>query len=212
MSSIVMLHAMSECENELKLFGIKERELREIGEKILTACRQTTPHDARAATGQYAYLEGVRSFRNLLCPRGWEPKIENNLEMTFSSEKRISIIVSSGDKHTGNIQIEPRTRNRKGKKTKKAVNLNQLYIFPEMKKSGVGSPYSTWIFLYRIDKEKSEMRMELSLLIEFGKNSNIDHWEKRIVLQPIFFDSFIPAVKPESTPEIEIAIRKRANE
>jgi hypothetical protein len=98
MSCIVLLHNMLEHEDMLAYVGIKEKELREIGEKILTAYRQATPHDALAAPGEFAYLEGVRSVRNLLCPRGWENKSDNNLELTESPEKGISIVVSSGNK------------------------------------------------------------------------------------------------------------------
>ncbi|MGX9727227.1 MAG: hypothetical protein ACTFAK_07880 [Candidatus Electronema sp. VV] len=104
---------MPEYEDKLAYFGIKENELREIAEKILTAYRQTTPHDALAAPGEFAYLEGVRSFRNLLCPRGWKKESDNNLELTVSPEKGISIVVSSGNKYTGNENFFPSTKNKK---------------------------------------------------------------------------------------------------
>lgn len=212
MSCIVLLHKMPKYEDMLAYVGMKEKELREIGEKILTAYRQATPHDALAAPGEFAYLEGVRSVRNLLCPRGWENKSDNNLELTESPEKGISIVVSSGNKYTGNERIFPSTKNKKGRQTKRKVCLNveQLSLPGFEKEKKKKSAVKTWIYLYYIDK--SEMRMELSLPIQLDKNSKITGWEKRIILQPIFFDP-TPVIPPrESAPESEIKIRKRANE
>lgn len=214
MSCIVLLHNMLEYKDNLESVGIKEKELREIGEKILTAYRQATPHDALAAPGEFAYLEGVRSFRNLLCPRGWKKESDNNLELTVSPEKGISIVVSSGNKYTGNGKIFPSTKNKKGRQTEKIVysNIEQLSI-PGFKKREKEVAYcSTWIYLYYIDNKKSEMRMELSLPIQLDKNSKITIWEKRIILQPILFDQAPVVPSLESAPESEIKIRKRANE
>ena len=206
-------------EDPLEPFGIKEHDLLQLGEKILTAYRQATPNDAVTAQGSLAYYEGVRALRDLLCPQGWKKTTKNNLEITTSPDKKISIVVSSGNQYTGNSRIEPSTKNRKGKQTKKIVysNIEQLPLFPELTEKNTHSSESdsTWILLYHIDEEDSEMRMELSLPVGFNENKSsiqIHKWEKRIVLPPVQFDSFVPPSKPEFTPEVEIEIKRRANE
>lgn len=222
MSCIVLLYNTLECKDNLEYSGIKElrkigiKELREIGEKILTAYRRATPHDALAAAGEFAYLEGVCSLRNILCPRGWEKKSDNNLELTVSPEKEISIVVSSGNKYTGNEKILPSTRNKKGKQTRRIVysNVEQLHIPGFKKRTKEQTCYSTWIYLYYIDNKNCEMRMELSLPIQFDKNLKITNWQKRIILSPIPFDpTSTPVIlSHKSAPEPEIEIRRRANE
>jgi hypothetical protein len=203
-------------EESLDFFGITEKDLVEIGERILSEYRKTTSHDAVTAAGSYAYYEAVRCIRTLLCPKGWKKKIQNGLEITTLPEKQISIIVSSGNKYTGNRRIEPSTKNRKGRQTQKIVlsNTEQLFLFPELNQSTRESDSgATWIFLYHIDIKNSEMRMELSLPIELHKDTlRVHKWEKRIILPNIGFDTFDLTPKPEVVPEIEIEIRRRANE
>ncbi|MCW5212330.1 hypothetical protein VU04_05420 [Desulfobulbus sp. TB] len=180
--------------------------------------RRTTAHDAVTASGSYAYLEAVRCVRDLLCRKGWEKITKNSLEITALPERQVNVIVSSGNKYTGNKRIDPSTKNRKGKQTQKIVrsNMEQLPLFPELNQAVHKSDSnSTWIFLYHVDIKAAEMRMELSLPVEFHKDTKqVNKWEKRIILPSISFDTFDSTPKPATAPEaeIEIAIKRRVNE
>ncbi len=200
--------------------GLEPGWLSEIGDKILAAYSQATPNDAANAGGSFAYFEAVRSFRDALIPKGWHTKRSNNLELTENPKKTFCIAVSSGDKYTGNVRVEPSTKNTKGNQTKKIVlsNCKRPSLFPEIdeavrkNEADVGM---TWIFLYHFDFEKAEMRMELSLPTGFDvSESKIQGWDKRLILPPIEFDAsaIIPSEPDDATPEFEFEIRRKKDE
>lgn len=199
----------------LRILGLNEEFFQEIGNRILSAYSQTTIHDAANASGSYAYLAAVRAIRDILCPKGWESFSKDHLEFTSLPKKKIKILVSSGDKYTGNKKFDPSTKNPKGSQTKKIVSQNswQLYLFPEMMTSIQKKPDSehTWFFLYHLDIKNTELRMELSLPINFNGDDRVCEWKERIILPKIDFNSSTIAVEPELIQEIEFEIKRKSN-
>lgn len=213
-----MLPQSSEHQNELDSLHLKLEWLKEIGLRILAARRQTTSHDAVVAAGSYAYLAGVRFLRDILCPHGWQPLVKNNLELVANGDNSVHLLVSSGDINTGNKSQSPKTKNKKGTQTKRIidVNLAQLCFWPEDQKNNQkdsDNKVSTWVLLHYFDENKSEMRMELSLPINFDDfNSNVGVWEKRIILPEIKIDDIIVDEYIEEPQEFDFEVRRKKNE
>jgi len=203
--------------NAMNDLGLKLGWFKEIGQKVLTSYLQATPNDAANAAGTYAYLAAVRAVRDILCKNGWEIQRRHNLELTVLTEREIVLLVSSGDKYTGNEGYEPHTKNPKGTQTQEIVdrNLGQKSLWKEMEPKACGDldKAPTWILLYHIDLKNNEMRMEVSLPISFDTQEwKVNGWEKRVILPSIEFDVTPVDITPDFAPEIEIEINRRVNE
>lgn len=201
----------------LEEIGINKQLMLDIGRRILAGAAQTTPHDAVNASGSFAYFAGVRGLRDVLCMIGWKINRRGNLELTSHPDKDIHFLVSSGNKYTGNPNFQPSTKNQKGTQTRRVVyqNARNPYLFPEMNHIIELKPdeSQTWFVLYHFDKEKSEMRMEVSLPISFDENElKVSGWIKRIILESIKFDNspYIPEAEYAEIPEYDIL--RKSNE
>ena len=202
--------------NEIKSFGLKSEWLREVGMKALSAHNQTTSHDATTASGSYAYFAAVRALRDILCVKGWKQTVVNNVEMVTHPELDVYIMVSSGNRDTGNENATPKTKNRKGNQTKKFVSLNNWQMrLPTMERSVANiSLNRVWMLLFHIDTSKSQMRMELSLPVEMDLDGlRVSAWNRRIVIEPIDFSHTpdLNALDQDFSPELNIEIERKSD-
>jgi hypothetical protein len=216
MEIVSLSHSRLSDAHVLEGYGLPTIDLLgQITERMLSASLQATPHDALNAAGTFAYLAGVRAKRDILVPHGWVPERINNLELTAHPDRKVALMVASGDKLTGNVDDEhhPRTRNHKGSQTTNRVNFNSRQLTflgdgwdaPSNKKA----ISNTWILLSHIDRVAKEMRFEISLPIGMDDSGHVDRWEKRLIIPSIpFGDKPIP-VKPDFAPDAEIIIRRR---
>jgi len=216
-TAVVLPNDYDAHDESLNKIGLNKHSLIEICEKILVGASQTTDNDAVNAAGQYAYLAGVRANRDVLRRNGWKGTRKGNLELTTHPKEKIHLLVSSGDKHTGNPHASPKTKNQKGSQTKQIVyqNASCPYLFPEMNRPFKVDEDSsqTWVLLYYIDKVKSEMRCELSLPIYINEDdSRVTGWVKRIILDSIDFDSAILVSDPDYAEIPPYNLIKKANE
>jgi hypothetical protein len=213
-----------EQRNTLEYFGLSIAIFQEVGEKIFGSYSQSTPNDVRTAAGSYAYFTAIRALRDILCPSGWHPHREGNIEMILPSSSEFAITASSGDKNTGRIGRDPKTKNSKGSQTDAIVSKNQWLwppsyeLFPEMESDN--PPYNpdktpTWFLLYHIDSVNNETRMELSLPINVDIYTlKVDRWKQRIILPGVKFDS--TPIKRTNQQELysdfDIEIKRKVNE
>jgi len=226
----VLLSDTPQYKNTLKSMKLKSEYITTLNSRILSEYSRETPHDARSASGQRAYIESVRGIRDILCPYGWQPLREHNLESIIDPSTGLTITTSSGDKNTGIEEFYPKTKNRKGKQTQKLVSENnaQIPIWPELEKKSLlktgvfCQPVDPkWILLYYFDRKKTEMRAELSLPVgmtivsktdSYGQKRNsayIDGWSTRIIFPPLAFNPVPTQPEQDLEPELEIKIRKR---
>ena len=203
--------------DKLNELGLRAEWLTPISERALLAFNSATPHDPKSAAGVNSYNMAVRTLRDILCPKGWEPKTDNNLEITGNDSIGVSIIVSSGDKGTGNPNKTPKTKNGKGEQTKKVVFQNSMTpsLFPEFDAEHIKELEisSTWMLLYHIDMKAKQVRMELSLPMEIDfYDTRVTSWKERIILPALDFGSR-PVIKPEEFVEsYEPEIKRKSND
>lgn len=207
----------AEYRDQLSELGLKEEWLKPIAERALVAFNSATRHDPKSAAGVSSYNIVVRTLRDVLCPKGWKLKTDNNLEITENELLGISIIVSSGDKGTGNPNKMPKTKNGKGEQTKKIVLQNNIEptLFEEFEAEHIKEQQisSTWMLLYHIDMKAKQVRMELSLPIEFDYyDTRVSSWKDRIILPTLHFGERT-IIKPEEFVEaLEPEIKRRSND
>jgi len=212
-----------EHKHALEYFDLSPAICQEVGEKIIGAYNQATPNDARNAAGTYAYLAAIRSLRDILCPEGWQPHREGNIEMVLPVSGDFAITASSGDKNTGRDGRDPKTKNQKGSQTDALISKNQWWppsgeLFPEMESND--PPYDpdqtpTWFLLYHVDSINNETRMELSLPINIDIYTlRVDKWKTRIILPKVMFDG--TPIKRTNQQELysdfDIEIKRKVNE
>jgi hypothetical protein len=209
-----------ENENRLKSIGLSETALRDLGVRVLGAFNKATPNDTVTAAGSYAYLEGVKSSRDIFCRNGWVRHPLNGLELIKNLDGNIFLGISSGDKFTGVAgNIQPSTKNNKGPQTGHLISQNSepRFLFPELteaRQKAIKNSEQIWYFLYHIDLDKREFRSEVSLPININTETmKINEWSDRILLQPIEFGESVKDIDlNDYAEEIPFDIKRKANE
>ncbi len=205
-----------EQQTALAALGIKSQDLDQVGTRILASYNQATPHDTANAAGTYAYLAAVRAARDILCPLGWVPLRKDSLEFVVQTERNLFLLVSSGDKNTGVVGSDPKTKNPKGTQTRKVVarNADQLLLWPDaepLEKVLNDGSISTWFLLYHVSPKEGVMRMELSLPVSFDMEEfKVNGWQQRIILDSVEFSPSPTFQDPEFASDFEIEIKRKA--
>ncbi|MFT5082760.1 MAG: hypothetical protein ACI9Y1_000791 [Lentisphaeria bacterium] len=175
--------------------------------------RSTRLHPVTHA-GVTAWGEIVAAMREVLLSdtNGWDYIHQKGLSITHNKSKRISLIVTSGDKDTGLPDGEPKTKNKKGSSTRDIVTRNldlfdsfNHYTLADIKADST----ETWILLYHFDTRQKEVRFELSLPSNVSVFSGtedqlrIDRWKDRILFVALPFDGVTSNIPLENIPRTE---------
>jgi len=179
----------------------------------LSQFKKVTPLHPVTAGGSRTWEEINASLRIQLLPfEGWGFSHLRGLTLTHNKDLGITLVVTSGNKYTGIIEVQPKTKNAKGKSTQDYVGRN--YSLFEVESDNATSieqvgidPNETWVLLYHIDKQAKEIRFELSLpkgMHESEGRLQIDSWEHRIVFDAVPFTREIEAgEEPDFNEEID---------
>ncbi|BCN24556.1 hypothetical protein [Vibrio alfacsensis] len=164
------------------------------------------------AGGSRAWEEIVASFRQMVVDQGmgWKSIHRDGMAQLVNADQQLTIVVTSGDSNTGfDNDVQPRTRNQKGQATKNIVEANYP-LFEDTTtidkiQSNVDS-HQTWVFLYTIDKKKSEVRFELSLPTETQLSGakgklKISQWSQRFLFEPVPFEGQMSKPTPPTFTE-----------
>ncbi|MGD8173883.1 hypothetical protein ACQEXU_19770 [Vibrio sp. TRT 21S02] len=154
------------------------------------------------AGGSRAWEEIVASFRQMVVDQciGWKSIHRDGMAQLVNAEQQLTIVVTSGDSNTGlDNDVQPRTRNQKGQATKNIVEANYP-LFEDVatidRTISNADGHQTWVFLYAIDKDKSEVRFELSLPTETQLSGakgrlKISQWSQRFLFEAVPFEGQI---------------------
>lgn len=177
-----------------------------------TAAADCTDHEPRTFVGMMPWGRGLGHLRDLTAPRGWRADRIDNYETAAHPANSHCVAISSGSPDTGRVKGMPRTRNPKGKMTKRMVERNRQLQLGQGTDvfASTGEPANededreTWLLLHYYDRENEEIRLELSCPSEMtGKQ--ITDWRQRILIEPVPFNSDIDA-NIEDIDEQELAI------
>ncbi|HUA03829.1 MAG TPA: hypothetical protein VMB27_08005 [Solirubrobacteraceae bacterium] len=177
-----------------------------------TAAADCTDHEPRTFVGMMPWGRGLGHLRDLTAPRGWRADRIDNYETAAHPSNSHCVAISSGSPDTGRVEGMPRTRNQKGKMTKRMVERNRQLSLGQGTDvfASTGEPViededrETWLLLHYYDREKEEIRLELSCPSEMtGKQ--ITDWRQRIIIDPVPFNGEID-VDIEDIDEQDLAI------
>ena len=164
------------------------------------------------AGGSRAWEEIVATFRALVIDQndGWRPMQHNGMPILINKELGYTIVITSGDENTGvKDSSAPKTRNAKGEVTQNYVGRNYDLFDDDFTADSNSSAdkHQTWVLLYTLDKNKSEVRYELSLPTKTSISGNkgkmkICEWQTRVIFPALSFNnSVVPPFPHEFTDD-----------
>jgi len=180
------------------------------------AARAVSPLAPLGFTGQTRHAVAVSGLRDLLLQLGWERNDDENVARVRHVERRLAIIVATGNALTG-LPVsatgrQPSTKWPKGDVTRAAAADNeQLTLFDPADASDgttpeAHPPFATWYLLLRALEH--EVRAELSHPLRVNPAGFIDRWSQRILIRPLANDG--TATDPDfgdegDVPDVPIA-------
>ncbi|WP_190243011.1 hypothetical protein [Arthrobacter globiformis] len=203
----------------LRTFDLSESDIRD--RVVLRAHHAAQEFDRGlyppGSPGSVRYFELVNTLSQVLRPRGWRRDDKQNICRLVNDDRRIVLVVTSGDEATGipylTFKKYPRSKYPKGVAMRSAVDNNQsAFDFAEY---GLGTPqesndaysgYSLWTLMVFVNSH--EIRSEISKPIGFDGHGRIAGWDERIILHPVPNDGAaidIDLIEPD-TPDAEIDI------
>lgn len=201
-----------EVEAALTRLGVPLKVLQEAVQSGFVARIFRTSNDAPGAAGYYQWNETLRSLRENMALNGWRRSDKGGWPTTVHPDRLLAIAVSSGNQNTGLAHAVPSTKSAKGPRTMDAVDINadQPWIpglepaQPEMEEQ---NDYPTWFLMFQ--KHGQEIRSELSLPVNIGRDGYIDYWQERIILPSLPTDPVVIPQTPDFGPDIDIKISKK---
>jgi hypothetical protein len=213
-----------DAESILNSMGLRREILSEVCQRGLAQYLTATVHHPQNAAGSFFYHEAVRSLRDLLISSGWE-HVSDGLELTFNSDRKIAIAVSSGNVNVGDRLRRPAFKYPKGPRTGAAVAGNtkqlnlfegfanlQAYILPIPPQRVGFERFQTWWLLHYVDPISGKMKAELSLPIAIAGLDETNQFEYRIILDSINPSDDLNITHEgdgDDNPDLDVDVRKK---
>lgn len=195
-----------EVESRLLALGLKQNTLVEALRAGHTAKFNCSALDPKITPGTDGWSRTVRALRRFQIPEGWIADEDSNYSPTVCEERKIRVVVATGDYRTGAVGPAPRLTSDKGLMTKLAVRKKSPQIdYLEHLKPRIrqiaheASTYETWWFLILL--EEAYARAELALPRKLVDLRTFDFAE-RIILPVQRFEPEL-GKRPISEPELE---------
>ncbi len=173
-----------------------------------------TENDPPFIPGTEAWRFVVRTLREELVPRGWRKADPGNYSLIINDDRKINIVVATGDQLTRVYPGSPRTKSLKGLYTEAAIIRNNLQddFFPEtvadeLRQVVAILNYPVWILLIHIFEDVC--RAELSLPSKI--DGTVVEWAERIFI-PDDDDLGGAGRMPEDEfgPDFDVPVKRRA--
>ena len=148
-----------------------------------TAGLDWTPDHPSTARGTSVHVAAVAELRRVLRRKRWRIQDEQNQPLAFHPTREFAVTVANGDIATGDPDATPTTRASKGRRTRQAVEQNQLQgTFSEISSAFDPPQRETWILLVRTGADGNLVRAELSRPAGFDKQGRVAVWTSRLML------------------------------
>jgi hypothetical protein len=154
-------------------------------------------HCAKSGPGYYAYNGMLTSLSGQMCDsEEWEREDPLSMPLLINHGRKIAIAVSSGDQYTGLLipRNKPRSKNPKGALTRELARLNQIanadegfFPVPEIplpKALAELEKFTFWLTLVFFDRDRLEIRCEVSQPISLNSQGQVNDYCLRIILPP----------------------------
>ena len=128
------LYYKSELEIEAKLaqFGITLDDALHIIRAVVTAHNDAVRFDPKTAAGQFRYIYGTRTMREVFSQAGWEVDRDRGIESAFEPNLGMKVVYQSVDRACVDDR-PPKAVSDKGVASKSLIERSAShYLFPEM--------------------------------------------------------------------------------
>lgn len=204
-----------EVRMKLKEIGLQREVVVRAAQSGFVERSNANKFDPRTAGGWDAWRHPTRSLREQLYQSGGRLEDPRGLPLVVLDEYRTIFTVSSGDHQTGSMfGAEPKTKNEKGSVLKAVIGKDfsqpDLFSNPlEVERFIQTGDYPIWILLLHITD--NNIQAEVSRPRSLNKNSQIDSWRERIILDilpPDALSDEVPEEKygPEILPSVKMKI------
>ncbi len=168
-----------------QLLGITVGHLARVTQAAAGGRSSATRFHPSSTPGSNMYSEGTAALRReLVNESGWDFDEANQQPRTFNDDRRITVIVQSGDEMTGiDGPRAPRSKHGKGQATRQKVDVNtQLPLFDVAAPEGLAndSTLHTWVLL--MAEVDGELRAELSRPNGMDGAGRVSDWTERLLL------------------------------
>lgn len=202
---------------ELRLkqqFDLSIHDLNAVAQAIYRGFAEVSSLHPKGFNGTNGWAQGTSTLRATLIPKGWRPDDPQGQPRITSKGRKTSITVSSGNADTGVPQRNPQTRNDKGSQTASSVQFNarQGLLFPvsSLESEPARMPAiqgdALWVFLYYIDLDAGQMRVELSRPTGMSEADKINGWSVRYILPAIPLGPVMDERPHDDSPDIDFDV------
>lgn len=178
-----------------------------------------TGNDVISRAGFLRWSTPLRFLGDVYVSQGFTRERPKNFEVLVSPNRTFAISVAPGDYATGTERM-PSTRIDRGPLTGQAVGMNrgQLGFDPSVHPQFAAAPLpdmQTWLLLQYLDEAREEIRVELSVPVEFtpapkSARGFVTRFDPRLVLPPIpLTPDGLDHRDGDDGEEIEIPINRR---
>lgn len=169
MAKPILYRTELEVSAKLSQFGITLDDAIRVVRAVVTAHNDAVPFDPSTTAGQFRYIYGTRTVREIWCGLGWKIDRLSNIESVFDSKSGTKIVYQNVD-CACDEKRSPKAISDKGEASKKLIQRStSAYLFPEMEAEdeermeteAIRANATTWYFCVSVNGD--DVRAELSL-------------------------------------------------
>nr|DAK58472.1 MAG TPA: hypothetical protein [Caudoviricetes sp.] len=165
--------------------GLTPEMFRDVLTQGINARSVATGAHPPTAGGTLQWIDTVAALRTILSAQDWQIRNVRNSPLIVSPDQSLAIVPMTGSPETGQSEaLQPTNRAEKGAVTGQYVKGNQEQYLLFARQAAEHQGMAVWVLLYCYDRDRDEVRAELSLPADFD-GRYISSWLERLVLPPI---------------------------
>jgi hypothetical protein len=208
MGAVKILQQDWEIDSRLfNLLAVTRSEFFRIVFAAVSARADFQPHQPANAAGLLSYIHGTGALRDVFCPKGWELNRSGNIESVYNSASGIKIIFQNVD-IACDPDHDPQAISGKGPAARKAVELGQEEMFPELEDMPERKEANAfvWYFCVNAVEATAELSRPKSIVDRQFKGFH----ERIFIVRPgEWADIDVSDLEEEPSPEIEVSVTRR---
>jgi hypothetical protein len=174
----------------LQRMQLDSDELRDAAKDANAEALECTTNDVVGLAGYLRWSKPLRRLGDAYVSKGFKRERPKNFELLVSPDRMFAITIAPGDRNTG-TDVMPSTRIERGPLTGQAVVGNRHQLgFETISTEFEQALMKIWLLLVYYDESAEEIRVELSLPVEFTRTPKSERgyvtaFEPRLILPAI---------------------------
>lgn len=201
-----------EAGSRLDQLGLSAPELIGVVHQAVAAKANFVLNHPLNGAGQLSYIFGTGALRDALRPKGWQIDRTGNVEATYDPVRGNKIVFQNADSACEDNR-DPKAISDKGPAASKAVEIGQIYLFPEYeneaKKKRKQENAALWYLFVHINGDDVRAELSFPKRIEDGQFKGFN--ERIYIIKPGEWASMIPKADDSEPPaqDFEINVTRK---